>query len=145
MEPKPETPEYADSAELDIEPIRLSPAEDVALNNIGALLGIPLETFATVRHFDNAEAILAFLHSRPLNDYRWAFRGHKDATWKLEPSIERLKRSYPHSLRSGAEEYVRQAFKRRAHHYLNHLPLDGDELEWMALMRHHGAPTRLLD
>jgi hypothetical protein len=35
--------------------------------------------------------------------------------------------------------------KRRAHHYLRDVPNDKDDLEWLALMQHHGAPTRLLD
>jgi hypothetical protein len=36
-------------------------------------------------------------------------------------------------------------FKRRAHHYLSSVPPDANRLEWLALMQHHGAPTRLLD
>jgi hypothetical protein len=34
---------------------------------------------------------------------------------------------------------------RRAHHYLPDVPRDDNWLEWLALMQHHGAPTRLLD
>jgi FRG domain len=37
------------------------------------------------------------------------------------------------------------AFKRRAHQYIPDLPDKEDELEWLALMQHYGAPTRLLD
>ena len=65
--------------------------------------------------------------------------------WKLEPSFERLRNAYCGSFRRDADEYIRQGFKQRAHHYLQYLPDERDELEWMALMRHYGAPTRLLD
>jgi FRG domain len=109
------------------------------------LLKIPLESFATVHHFEYSSDILSFLQSHPLDQHQWAFRGQQDAKWKLESSIDRLKQIYPNSFRNDAEEYVRQAFKRRAHHYLKYLPRDDEELEWMALMRHHGAPTRLLE
>ena len=36
-------------------------------------------------------------------------------------------------------------FERRAHHYIQNPPEDTEDLEWLALMQHHGAPTRLLD
>jgi FRG domain len=38
-------------------------------------------------------------------------------------------------------------FRRAAHHYLKpgELPHVDDKLEWLALMQHYGAPTRLLD
>lgn len=36
-------------------------------------------------------------------------------------------------------------FRGFAHNYLTHPPEDDDLLEWLALMQHHGAPTRLLD
>ena len=36
-------------------------------------------------------------------------------------------------------------FKRQCHHYVVDVPEDGNVLEWLALMRHYGAPTRLLD
>jgi hypothetical protein len=36
-------------------------------------------------------------------------------------------------------------FVRQSHHYLAHLPDEGNVLEWLALMQHYGAPTRLLD
>ena len=36
-------------------------------------------------------------------------------------------------------------FKRAFHHYSSNTPRDDDDLEWLALMQHHGAPTRLLD
>lgn len=36
-------------------------------------------------------------------------------------------------------------FMRRAHHYLSGVPKNENLIEWLALMQHHGAPTRLLD
>ena len=43
------------------------------------------------------------------------------------------------------ERALIREFKRRAHHYLPLLPAHEQQLEWLALMQHHGAPTRLLD
>jgi hypothetical protein len=36
-------------------------------------------------------------------------------------------------------------FQRRAHHYVALPPGDHETLEWLALFRHHGGPTRLVD
>jgi hypothetical protein len=36
-------------------------------------------------------------------------------------------------------------FKRQCHHYNEETPEEDNILEWLALMRHYGAPTRLLD
>jgi len=43
------------------------------------------------------------------------------------------------------EEIVLREFRRRYHHYSKDVPDAKDDLEWLALMQHHGAPTRLLD
>ena len=43
------------------------------------------------------------------------------------------------------EERILRIFKRKAHHFLSAGPLPDDDFEWLALMQHHGAPTRLLD
>ena len=126
-------------------PLALTPEQEACLREIGDLRAMPLESFATVLRFENASDLLACLRTCPLNEHQWAFRGHEKADWPVEPTVERLKKEYPKSFRNDAEDYVRKAFKRRAHHYLQHLPGDRDELEWLALMRHHGAPTRLLD
>ena len=128
-----------------VQPIPLTPEQIAAIQANSELNARPLESFATVRRFDNAWDLLLELHGHPLSNHHWAFRGQTNAAWKLESSIERLRKTYSNSFRGNAEDYVREAFKRRAHHYLQRIPQDGEELEWMALMRHHGAPTRLLD
>jgi hypothetical protein len=40
---------------------------------------------------------------------------------------------------------ILRIFKRKAHNYVHHIPQARDDFEWLALMEHHGAPTRLLD
>lgn len=72
----------------------------------------------------------------------WAFRGMPNFDWPLATSLERLEVG---NLSNQAERSLLASFKRRAHHYLRDLPDGHDNLEWLALMQHHGAPTRLLD
>jgi len=45
------------------------------------------------------------------------------------------------------EAYLLYEFKRRAHFYLgeSNVPNPNDFLEWLSLMRHYGAPSRLID
>jgi hypothetical protein len=81
-------------------------------------------------------------------EYRtWAFRGQEDATWPLFSSLSRYLRK--HGVHAGAwaeqEARIYRIFKRKAHLYLDHVPTDDDAFQWLALMQHHGAPTRLLD
>ncbi len=81
-------------------------------------------------------------------DYRsWAFRGQADASWPLASALSRYFRDNKVDKRawSGQEERVLRIFKRKAHHFLEHIPAEDDSFQWLALMQHHGAPTRLLD
>jgi FRG domain-containing protein len=77
----------------------------------------------------------------------WAFRGQRDSGWKLESSISRLLRQYKIDRRAwvGQEERVNRIFRRKAHLFLSHVPPEDDDFQWLALMQHHGSPTRLLD
>lgn len=43
------------------------------------------------------------------------------------------------------EERVVRIFQRKAHLFLDHIPDSTDSFQWLSLMQHHGAPTRLLD
>src|SRR5262245_31034575 len=76
-----------------------------------------------------------------------AFRGQPNAQWLLSTTIERAARRYgfPDGGLRNREVVLLNNFQRRAHHYINDLPSIDDRLEWLALMQHHGAPTRLLD
>jgi hypothetical protein len=78
----------------------------------------------------------------PLLDDKWIFRGQCDYNWGLIPSIARIPTEFPVDV---AEKIANWMFRRRAHHYLEANQIPQTELEWLALMQHHGAPTRLLD
>jgi FRG domain len=75
------------------------------------------------------------------------FRGQSDAKWVLSTTIERAARRYgfPDGALRNREVVLLNNFQRRAHQYIDDPPNLEDRLEWLALMQHHGAPTRLLD
>lgn len=77
----------------------------------------------------------------------WAFRGQQRADWLLEGSLSRYMRAYiedKEAWRSREERAIR-IFRRKAHNFLVHTDLLTNDLRCLALMQHHGAPTRLLD
>jgi hypothetical protein len=76
----------------------------------------------------------------------WLFRGTAKP-WPLQTSLERVLLDADLSLAQAPdiERKLLKEFKRRAHHHLTTLPAEGDLMGWLALMQHHGAPTRLLD
>jgi len=72
----------------------------------------------------------------------WAFRGQADACWVLNNAIERTTFIQFHK---GIEAEFVAEFQRGARNYLSKDETPGHLIEWLALMQHHGAPTRLLD
>ncbi len=76
----------------------------------------------------------------------WVFRG-ESSDWSLRTSLDRARE------RAGvepekapeAERKLLREFSRRYHLYSPQPPRDNELLEWLAVMQHHGAPTRLLD
>ncbi len=68
------------------------------------------------------------------------FRGHSDADWRLETTLKR------HGLAPDLEPQLLNRFRQNAVNYLGaQLPNDDASWHWSFLMRHHGAPSRLLD
>lgn len=81
-------------------------------------------------------------------EYRsWAFRGHTDASWKLVSTLSRYLSDFQVHRDAWVTQETRilRIFRRKAHLLATYLPIEGDAFEWLALMQHHGAPTRLLD
>ena len=85
------------------------------------------------------------------NDYRhfvdelsdnWVFRGQAAAEWGLENAIERT--DFVKYYKGIETDFVAE-FQRGARNYLNKDEIPEHLIEWLALMQHHGAPTRLLD
>jgi hypothetical protein len=78
----------------------------------------------------------------------WVFRGQSGNAWPLCTTLERTAEEFGlsrHNLQR-LEIALIHEFIRGYHLYSNDPPpKPGDTIEWLALMRHHGTPTRLLD
>ena len=76
----------------------------------------------------------------------WIFRGQKN-DWDLGTKLEREIKRFKLKMKDAPkiEAGLLRRFKRQSHHYLARTPSPGNYMEWFALMRHYGAPTRLLD
>ena len=77
----------------------------------------------------------------------WAFRGHRKEAWPLASALSRYFRIFRIDPRAWPQQEGRilRVFKRKAHQFLAQPPEADDDFQWLALMQHHGAPTRLLD
>lgn len=91
------------------------------------------------------EAFLQHITKPPYSN--WAFRGERDAKWPLYSSLSRYLQNFGVAQAAWPDQEARiiRIFKRKAHQYLNKPPAVDDDFQWLALMQHHGAPTRLLD
>jgi FRG domain-containing protein len=77
----------------------------------------------------------------------WIFRGQSCANWGLTTSLERAALGFDLPLSNiwPIEKQLIEKFARHMHIYLPNPPSRENVLEILALMQHHGAPTRLLD
>lgn len=76
----------------------------------------------------------------------WVYRGQPEAD-DLKTTLERTIYRFQDDLckQVKKEKKLLREFKRRYHQYADHIPGDEEFLEWFSIMRHFGAPTRLLD
>jgi hypothetical protein len=98
-----------------------------------------------VHVLESWKAFLDIITDSPYSN--WAFRGQREAAWPLFSALSRYFVSFgvhPDAWQA-QESRILRIFKRKAHQFLSHIPDPDDDLQWLALMQHHGAPTRLLD
>ena len=77
----------------------------------------------------------------------WIFRGQEDTNWSLNTSLSRYLAQYipDASQWPTREERALRIFRRKAHNFLDDPSVLEDDLRCLALMQHHGSPTRMLD
>jgi hypothetical protein len=77
----------------------------------------------------------------------WLYRGHRHFDWPLETSLERYckRQNVQPSDIPRLERLIVREFRRAYHEFGKQSPAESAYMEWLALMQHHGAPTRILD
>lgn len=78
----------------------------------------------------------------------WLFRGHRCATWRLEPTVVRYAMRNGYNEVPAVQAFERRCYKeftRRALDHFQNLPQAYSAAEWLGFMQHFGAPTRLID
>ncbi|MFL5521267.1 MAG: FRG domain-containing protein [Gemmatimonadales bacterium] len=77
----------------------------------------------------------------------WMYRGQSGVAATLRTSLERALNRFelPIERQEELERLLLREFRRHYHRYTADVPAEDDTLRWLALMRHHGAPVRLLD
>jgi hypothetical protein len=79
--------------------------------------------------------------------YSFVFRGQSDASWDLSSSLERWINKFNLVIKdfSFYERWMLDDFKKKIHLYSPNFKLPENNFEWLSVMQHYGAPTRLLD
>ncbi|MHC4116367.1 MAG: FRG domain-containing protein [Planctomycetota bacterium] len=102
---------------------------------------------------DDLRGFYGDLRSKPKD--KWIFRGedcscqaNDDLDDALKTSLDKSFEQFGlknHQDKHKAEIDVIRSFQRKLHLYMDNLPTRADITQWLAIMQHHGAPTRLLD
>jgi hypothetical protein len=123
------------------------------------------DPFRNLEHFESLVTETSSI--RTWEDFqRWiapfkdqgCFRGHGEANWDLVSTLERtlprtitVETDETHWMSTQKlnpetnEQAVLLEFQRGAHQYYSATPALDKVVDWLALMQHYGAPTRLLD
>lgn len=95
----------------------------------------------------NERAVASWDEVHAFGKANWLFRGQLSAAWGLKTSLERCfeRQLVEGPERMALERELLREFRRAYHNYAVHVPERNSVIEWLSLMQHHGAPTRLLD
>lgn len=129
-------------------PQNLTPFQGIA--DVKAFLDEDLlRSYGRQRVVASPQELLSLFLQPPFTTFEWAYRGHRSSNWVLTSTLERVCGRSPLTLidftSNKAERNLFNEFCRHAHHYISNPPSPEKILEWYALMRHHGVPTRLVD
>jgi hypothetical protein len=94
-----------------------------------------------IKRYTSSSKLLADLNKHGKN---WIFRGHANSEWEIASLVSRDAKR----LSKDIEEFEREAligFKRRGRGLAPQSERPKGMLEWLALLQHHGGPTRLID
>jgi hypothetical protein len=98
-----------------------------------------MDTNYTVKELNSWHEFKTFIYS--LSD-NWLYRGQSNSKWELQSSLERTEFF---NYCSDIESTFLSDFQRAAKNFLEVKEIPENLIEWLALMQHHGAPTRLID
>lgn len=91
----------------------------------------------------SVEDLIERLNQLPNN---YIYRGHADADWTLQPSLERvIGARWSAEYAKTCEDRSIGQFKSKFHLYDHVNVQPQSKLAWLSIMQHYGVPTRLLD
>lgn len=77
----------------------------------------------------------------------FVYRGQADSNWDLSSSLQRFIQVYNPAMKKHYfyEKWMLNDFKKKIHLHTFNFKLPNNNFEWLSIMQHYGAPTRLLD
>lgn len=77
----------------------------------------------------------------------FVFRGQANTNWDLSTSLERFIRKFNPTIKNHFffEKWMLDDFKKKIHLHTVNFKLPDNNFDWLSVMQHFGAPTRLLD
>ena len=108
-----------------------------------------MSTELEINDWQHFSSIAEQLDVAAMGSVSYAFRGHANKEWKLNPTLLRNLNLENKTIDDVLEIEKRSLaeFKSQAHLHINpnELSLTKDTVSWWTAMQHYGAPTRLLD
>src|SRR5437762_6609913 len=98
------------------------------------------KSYSVVR-LESWEQYLSIISDSPYQN--WAFRGQRDASAPLFSALSRYLMTFRVDPRAwpGQEERILRIFKRKAIHFLDHVPERDDDFQWFPPMQEHAGST----